>query len=152
MEGHLSVVEGSTRPKPVVSSPDGEYQEEMYKQEGLIKSLQLMPNFDTTKLNEKLIGSLAMPRSKSPKTYRNKTQGYKLWEEGYTCRGFVKPKLIQSDNTLFLERARVHASMKDNSYNVYADLDQDKRDVIYSAITKQARLFTASMLLLFCTP
>ena len=45
MEGHLSVVEGSTRPKPVVSSPVGKYQEEMCKQEGWIKSLRLMPNF-----------------------------------------------------------------------------------------------------------
>ncbi|XP_065068608.1 uncharacterized protein LOC135693945 [Rhopilema esculentum] len=132
MEGQLSVVEGSTRPKPVVSSPDEEYQEEMYKQEGWIKSLRLMPNFDTMKLNDKLIGSLAMSRSKAPKAYRNKTQGYKLWKEGYVRCVFVKPNLIQNDNTLFLVRVRVYASMKTNSYKVYAHLDQDKGDVIFA--------------------
>ena len=67
------------------------------------KSLQYMPAFDGVKLDEHLIvNQRTMAKTgKSPKAYRNKKQGYKLWKEGYVKGVMVKPN-VKAARELFL--------------------------------------------------
>ena len=76
------------------------------------KSLQYMPAFDGVKLDEHLIvNQRTMAKTgKSPKAYRNKKQGYKLWKEGYVKGVLVKPN-VKAARELFLVKGKVHASM-----------------------------------------
>ena len=97
------------------------------------KSLQYMPAFDGVKLDENLIvNQRTMAKTgKSPKAYRNKKQGYKLWKEGYVKGVMVKPN-VKAARELFLVQGKVHASMKPVVYQVYIHLDQGTGDVCYA--------------------
>ena len=62
-----------------------------------------MPAFDAVKLDEHLIvNQRTMAKTgKSPKVYRNKKQGYKLWKDGYVKGVMIKPN-VKAAGELFL--------------------------------------------------
>eukprot|EP00112_Aurelia_sp_Birch-Aquarium-sp1_P006640 Seg1729.3 transcript_id=Seg1729.3/GoldUCD/mRNA.D3Y31 product="hypothetical protein" protein_id=Seg1729.3/GoldUCD/D3Y31 len=101
--------------------------------EGWTRSLTLLPSFDSKKLTNKLIKNAStMPNSgAAPKVYRNKKHGYRLWKEGYVRGVLVKPN-IKAKKTLFIVRAKVHASMKSCHYDVYVHLDQCDGEVLFA--------------------
>ena len=103
------------------------------RKEGWTRSLNLLPNFDNDKLDNKLIkNTLTMPNTETaPKAFRNKKQGYRLWKEGYVRGVLVKPN-TKTCRTLFLMKAKVHASMKSVQYNVYVHLDQCDGEVLFA--------------------
>ena len=72
-----------------------------------------MPKFTDGSLNKKLIeASETMPDKVTPKAYRNKMQGHKLWKEGYVSRVRVKPGITAGLVMLCLTKASVSASME----------------------------------------
>ena len=73
----------------------------------------------------------------APKAFRNKKHGYGLWKEGYVRCVLVKPN-IKASQTLFLVKAKVHASMKSGQYNVYVHLDQCDGEVLFAKCTCKA--------------
>ncbi len=103
------------------------------------KSLEYMPAFDSVKLDEHLIANqrTVANTGKSPKAYRNKKQGYKLWKEGYVKGVMVKPH-VKAARELFLVKGKVHASMKPVVYQVYVHLDQVTADVCYAQCSCKA--------------
>ena len=95
--------------------------------------LKHMPLFTEKELNDKLINNAeTMPDNVTPKAHRNKRQGYKLWKEGYVSNVRVKPKVYVQNVKLFLVKATVSASMKNQKYTVYCHLDQTFGDVRYA--------------------
>ena len=103
------------------------------------KSLQHFPGFSENKIEEALIeqsGCFAK-RYNAPKTCKSKKLGYRLWKEGFVRSIFVKPN-VQGSMHMFLVKCRVHASMKNVSYNVYVHLDQRSGDLIYSKCSCKA--------------
>ena len=103
------------------------------------RSLQHFPGFSESKFEEALIeqSGCFSKRRNAPKAYKNKKLGYKLWKEGFVRSIFVKPN-VQGSMHMFLVKCRVHASMKNVSYNVYVHLDQRSDDFIYSKCSCKA--------------
>ena len=99
--------------------------------EGWTKSLRYLPSINDIIIDKHLIeGSSTIPKtSTGPKAHRNKKHGYRLWKEGYVRSIFVKPN-VKAECMLFLVKAKVHASMKNVQYTVYAHLNQLDGDVM----------------------
>ena len=97
---------------------------------GWLKTLKYLPNLTNEILDNQLIKGLSTVPivSIGPKAFRNKKQGYRLWEEGYVRNIFVKPN-VAAKCKLFLVKAKVHASMKNIQYTVYVHLDQISGEV-----------------------
>ena len=129
---------GAVRPNIGVNE-DEVIEEASTNREGWTRSLKLLPNFDNEKLDNKLIkNSTTMPNTgTAPKAFRNKKHGYRLWKEGYVRGVLVKPN-IKASQTLFLVKAKVHASMKSVQYNVYVHLDQCDGEVLFAKCTCKA--------------
>ena len=131
---------GAVRPNVNIGVNEDEVIEEAStNREGWTRSLKLLPNFDNEKLDNKLIkNSTTMPNTgTAPKAFRNKKHGYRLWKEGYVRGVLVKPN-IKASQTLFLVKAKVHASMKSVQYNVYVHLDQCDGEVLFAKCTCKA--------------
>jgi hypothetical protein len=58
-------------------------------------------------------------------------KGYGLWKEGHAKNTAVKPN-VSTSKLLFLVKARVSASMKSVSYQVYVHLNQINGEVEYA--------------------
>ena len=99
---------------------------------GWTKSLEKLPSFTHGKLENKLVKNAhTMPDNLAPKAHRNIKRGYVLWKEGYVKNMFVKPDVGASE-IRFLVKARVSASMKSVSYQVYTHLCQMTGEVLYA--------------------
>ena len=106
---------------------------ESSKSKGWSIELKYMLLFTEKELNDKLINNAeTMPDKVAPKAHRSKLQGYKLWKEGYVSNVRVKPNVYVQNFKLFLVKATVSASMKNQKYTVYCHLDQAFGDVKYA--------------------
>ena len=103
------------------------------------KSLQHFPGFSESNIEEALIKQPGCfsKRHNAPKAYKSKKLGYRLWKEGFVRSIYVKPN-VQGSVNMFLVKCRVHASMKNVSYNVYVRLNQGSGDLIYSKCSCKA--------------
>ena len=92
-----------------------------------------MPPFGEKQLDNRLIyNAKTMPDVKAPLAYRHKIQGYKLWKEGYVKKVFSKPDILCGVKRLFMVKANVSASMKQQNYLVYCHLEQLSGEVVFS--------------------
>jgi hypothetical protein len=106
---------------------------------GWTKSLAKLPPFTHEMLENKLVkNSRTMPDRIAPKVHRNMKKGYGLWKEGYVKNTAVKPN-VSTSKLLFLVKARVSASMKSVSYQVYVHLNQVNGEVEYAKCCCKAR-------------
>ena len=102
------------------------------RNDGWVKSLEFLPKVTSEQIDEKLIGGSTLPkRISAPQAFRNKRLGYRLWKEGFVRSISVRPN-VKGQCLLFLVKSRVHASMKNTFYNVYAHLNQTSGDVKYA--------------------
>ena len=90
------------------------------------KSLSKLPLFTEKMLDDHLIHkSSTMPDKKATQAYRHKQKGYRLFKEGFLNKIFVKDNVEAGDTQVFIAKAKVSASMKQTSYDMYAHLKQD---------------------------
>ena len=102
------------------------------RNDGWVKSLELLPHVTSEKIDKKLIcGSTLPKRPSAPQAFRNKRHGYRLWKEGFVRSISVRPN-VKGQSLLFLVKSKVHASMKNTFYNVYTHLNQTTGDVMYA--------------------
>ena len=93
--------------------------------------LKLLPKFTERQLDAKLTGSYETEIIAS-KAYRNKVNGYKLWKEAYVKKVRVKPNIKTSEHFVFIVKCKVSASMKRQTYDIYAHLQQSSGDVLFA--------------------
>ena len=92
-------------------------------QEGWTKFLSCFPGDTTEVVGRKLIGELSSLPGKSI-----------LWKEGFLGNIFVKKK-VHGETILFPIRSKVHASMKNTSYNVLVHMNQISGDfIVYTEV------------------
>ena len=104
------------------------------EENGWTKSLEKLPAFTHAKLENKLVKNrCTMPDKLAPKAHRNMKKGYGLWKEGYVKNILVKSNVqVAVAEIRFLVKARVSASMKSLSYQVYVHLCQTTAEVMYA--------------------
>ena len=103
------------------------------------KSLQHFQGFSESNIEEALIkqpGCFSTCHN-TPKAYKSKNLGYRLWKEGFVRSIYVQPN-VQGSVNMFLVKCRVHASLKNVSYNVYVCLNQGSGDLICSKCSCKA--------------
>ncbi len=128
------VVQKSSTALPSVSRPNlDEYID------GWTVSLKNMPRFSEALIDDKLIhNSETMPDGAAPKAFHHKSEGYKLWKEGYVSQVKVKPGVKTRQYILFIVKAKIAASMESIKYDVYIHLKQDSGKVVHAKCSWKA--------------
>ena len=105
-------------------------------QDGWSRSLQYLPTLTERIIDDHLINkSDLMPDKRKAQAHKHKQKGYELFKEACAKKIEVKRDIRAGDTTLFLVRAKVHASMKDQEYSVYIRLVQENGDMHAASCT-----------------
>ena len=88
------------------------------------KKLSGLPPFSLKLLTEHLITDSSGKHGKPANAHKHKKYGYQQFKDKMVTQVLVKPNVLKGDETFFLVKSNVHASMKKTNYTVYVHLNQ----------------------------